>query len=56
MAPGIAAVQDVLETLFESELGVKSNSKKFHLRIDFVSRHTVLGWVLFFWRVWTWRI
>ena len=24
--PGIAAVQDVLEVLFESELGVESNS------------------------------
>ena len=35
MVPGIAAVQDILKVLFESELGVESNSKKFHLRIDF---------------------
>ena len=32
---GIAVVQDVLKVLFESELGVESNSQKFHLRIDF---------------------
>ena len=34
--PGIAAIQDVLEVLSESELGVESNSKKFYLlKIDF---------------------
>ena len=32
---GTAAVQDVLEVFFESELGVESNSQKFHLRIYF---------------------
>ena len=30
----LASSQDVLKVLFESELGVKSNSWKFHLRID----------------------
>ena len=35
MVPGIAAIQDALEVLSESELGVESNSKKFHLRIYF---------------------
>ena len=30
MVPGVAAVQDVLKVFFESESGVKSNSKKFH--------------------------
>ena len=35
MVPGVAAVQDVPKMLFESELRVKSNSRKFHLRIDF---------------------
>ena len=37
MVPGIAAVQEVLEALFESELGVESDTQKFHLRIDFQS-------------------
>ena len=29
MIPGIAAIQDVLEVLFESELGAKGNSRNF---------------------------
>ena len=35
MVPGVAAIQDVLEVLFESESGVEGNSQKFHLRIYF---------------------
>ena len=35
VVPGIAVVQDVLKVLLESELGVESNSQKFHLRINF---------------------
>ena len=35
VVPGIAMVQDVLKLFFEVELGVDSNAKKFHLRIDF---------------------
>ena len=35
MVPGVAAVQDFLKVFLESEMGVKSNSLKFHLRIDF---------------------
>ena len=35
VVPGIAVVQDVLKVFFEVELGVKSSTKKFHLRIDF---------------------
>ena len=35
MVPGIAAVQDVLKVLFESELGAESNSYKFYLRVGF---------------------
>ena len=51
--PGITAVQDVLEVLFESELGVESNT---YLEIALedrllVFRNIVLGWVLFSWRV-----
>ena len=32
MVPGIEAIQDVLEVLFESELGVESNSFLFVVR------------------------
>ena len=35
VVPGSAAIQDVLEVLSEIQLGVKSNSWKFHLRTDF---------------------
>ena len=35
VVPGIAAVQDFLRVLFEVELGVESNAKKFDLRVDF---------------------
>ena len=35
LVSGVAAVQDVLKMLFESELRVKSDSQKFHFRIDF---------------------
>ena len=57
MVPGIAAIQDVLKVFFEIEVGV--NGKFLEISLDdvlLVSRHTVLGWVLFFWQVWTWRI
>ena len=49
-------VQDILEVLFESELGAESNSRNFTEDILLESCHTVFGCVLFFWRVWTWRI
>ena len=42
--PGISVVQDVLKVFLETELDVKSNAKKFHMRILLVSRYTVLGW------------
>ena len=35
MVPGVAAPQDILKVLFKGELGVESDSYKFHLRIDF---------------------
>ena len=35
VVPGIAAVQDVLKVFYEVDLGVESNAKKLHLRIDF---------------------
>ena len=33
--PGVAVVNDVLKVFLEGELGVKSTSKKFHLRMHF---------------------
>ena len=35
MVPGVAAPQDVLKVFFESVFRVKSDSQKFHLRIEF---------------------
>ena len=47
---GIAAIQDVLEVFFqESELRVKPEISLEDILLE--SRHTVLCWVLFFWRI-----
>ena len=37
MIPGVAALQDFLKMFLEGEFGVKSDSWKFRLRIDFES-------------------
>ena len=37
LVPGVAASQDILKEFFKSEFGVESDSKKFHMRIDFKS-------------------
>ena len=35
MVPGVAAPQDFFKVFMESELGVESDSQKFHLMINF---------------------